>query len=154
MKVISLFSCIAALSFPLVSFSADVTILCDVPQGTRIDYFSVNSANLQNETFLMGRDKISGMRPKIVLHERSHEVDFIISDAAHVESAPMTGSMKVLAYNEEQISFTGIVKSAPVLATYYPRQRILIYSQQSTWPGPNFQGARAAIFYAKCTVTQ
>lgn len=153
MKTLSFSSYIVGLFFPLLCAAADVTVLCDPPQGTRIDYFSVNGANLQNESFLMARDKISGMRPKMVLHEASHEVDFIISDAAHVELAPMTGKMNVLAYNDEQVSFTGIVKGAPVLATYYPKLSILIYSQQSTWPGPDFQGARAAIFYAKCTIS-
>lgn len=132
------------------SFAADKTILCDEPQGTRIDYFSTNSINLKNETFIMGRDRISGLRPKLVLLSNNKDVSFTIGDAAEVKGQVKTGSMKVLAYDEDQISFTGVINGAPILATYYPKMQVLIYSQQSIWPGPNYQGARAVIFYAKC----
>lgn len=144
---------IIALTFavlPIIAFSADKTILCGAPEGSRIDYFTFNSLNLQNETFLMGRDRVSGMRPRIILSANNRDVFFTIGDAAEVKGQPKTGKMQVLAYNDEQISFTGVVNGAPILATYYPKMNILIYSQQSIWPGPNYQGARAVIFYSKC----
>lgn len=135
---------------PLLVFSADKTFICGAPEGSRIDYFLINSINLQNQTFLMGKDRVSGMRPRIILSDNNRDVFFIIGDAAEIKSQPKTGKMQVLAYNDEQISFTGIVNGAPILATFYPKMNILIYSQQSTWPGPNYQGARAVIFYSKC----
>lgn len=140
----------ALLSYPLLSM-ADQTILCDAPQGTRIDYFSVNGVNLQNNTFLMGRDKMSGVRPKIIFSDNKKTATFIITDAEHVKSQQAkTGNMQIVLHNDEQISFAGMVSGAPIMATYYPKIAALIYSQQSIWPGPDYQGARAAIFYSRC----
>lgn len=140
------------LIFPLFSFAAQTTIICDEPMGSRVDYFAFNSMNLENEKFIMGKDKVSGMKPIITLNSNNHDVGFVISDAADAKSVqPKKGEMKVLAYNDDQISFVGLVNGAPILATYYPKIQILIYSQQSIWPGPNYQGARAVIFYAKCS---
>jgi hypothetical protein len=146
----SILLCLSLLLLPLSGFSADKTFLCEAPQGTRIDYFSHNNINLQNETFLMGRDRVSGMRPMIILSDNNKEVSFVIGDASQMNSTPKTGKMNVLVYDENQISFTGIVNGAPILATYYQKMGILIYSQQSIWPGPDYVGARAVIFYAKC----
>lgn len=153
MKKILIIIMIFLLHLPLASFS-DETISCDPPQGTRVDYFSRNSINLQNDTFLMSRDKISGMNPRIVLMSNHQDVLFTIGDTSEMKSQPKHGNMKVLLYNENQISFTGMVNGAPILASYYPQLHILIYSQQSIWPGPNYQGLRAVMFYAKCTSSQ
>lgn len=140
---------------PFSGIAANKTIVCDSPQGTRIDYFSVNNINLKNETFLMGRDRVSGMQPTIILDDNNKDVSFVIGDAAELKSASTkTGNMTVLAYNDDQISFTGLVNNAPILATYYPKINVLIYSQQSIWPGPNYEGARAVLFYAKCKTSQ
>lgn len=140
-------SCLALL--PLLSFSASQMIVCEPPQGTRVDYFLLNNMNLQNETFLMGKDRVSQMRPMIGLIDNKN-VSFIIGDTSQVKSPPKSGNMQVLQYNENQISFAGLISGAPILATYYPKLGILIYSQQSIWSGPSYQGARAVIFYSKC----
>lgn len=150
MKTLCRYLLISYFIFPFYSYSADKTFICEAPQGTRIDYFSHNDINLQNETFLMGRDRVSGMRPQIVLNDNNKDVFFVIGDASQMKSQPKSGKMTVLVYDEKQISFTGIVSAAPILATYYQKMGVLIYSQQSFWPGPNYEGARAVIFYAKC----
>lgn len=137
-----------------LAYCAQKTIICEPPQGTRVDYFSFNNINLQNNTFLMGRDRVSGMRPEIVLHENTKEVFFTIGDAAEMKTQPTAANMNVMVYDADQISFAGLFKGAPILATYYPKTDILIYSQQSIWPGPNYQGARAVIFYSRCAKPQ
>lgn len=135
--------------FPLITLAVDKTITCQPPLGTRVDYFSHNTLNLKSHEFLMGRDQVAGMQPQIILGD-NRTVSFIIGDATELKSQPKAGNMQVLLYNEEQISFAGIINNAPILATYYPKLSILIYSQQSIWPGPNYQGARAVMFYSKC----
>lgn len=130
------------------ALSLDKVILCDPPQGTRVDYFAFNNINLQNQTFLMSRDQVSGMRPKLIIGKNS--VTFIIGDASEVKTTSKGGNMQVLLYNGDQISFSGMVNGAPILGTFYPKMNILIYSQQSIWPGPSYKGARAVIFYSKC----
>ena len=137
--------------FPLASFAEKKTVICDPPQGTRVDYFSFNNINLQNNTFLMGKDRVSGMRPQIHLYDDNKQVSFVIGDA-EASSQSKSGNMQVLLYNEDQISFAGVINHAPILATYYPKMAVLIYSQQSIWPGPDYQGARAVIFYSKCVL--
>ncbi len=137
-------------AFPLVSFSESKTITCETPQGTRVDYFTENNVNLKNQTFLMGRDQVSGMNPQIILNPENKTVSFIIGDAAEIKSQPKSGNMQVLLYSDDQISFAGLINNAPILASYYPKMNILIYSQQSIWPVVEIQGARAVIFYSRC----
>ncbi len=152
MKIKVIYLCALLILFPLISFAEKKTVICESPQGTRVDYFTINNINLQNDTFIMGRDRVSGMKPKIVLDDNNKNVLFIIGDAIETKSQEKQGNMQVLAYNEDQISFTGMINGAPILATYYPKVSILIYSQQSIWPGPDYQGARAVIFYSKCAL--
>lgn len=149
MKVNKIMVLISAL-FPVAVLSAEKTIVCEPPQGSRIDYFTVNRINLKNETFLMGRDSVSGMRPRIVLAENGTDVSFILGDTETLKSAPKTANMKVVESTEDQISFVGKFNGAPIMASYYPKMAVLIYSQQSIWPGPDYLGARAAIFYSRC----
>jgi hypothetical protein len=73
-----------------------------------------------------------------------------MTDSASSSANNKIDVMKIIDQNAEQISFTGTFSDAPILASYYPQMKILIYTQQSVWPGPDFQGARALMFYAKC----
>ena len=136
-------------SQPVNQPAAVKPIICSPPQGMRVDYFLNNKANLTNQTFIMGRDQVSGMSPQIILNG-DKTVSFVIGDASEIKSQPKAGNMQVLSYSEDQISFAGMVNNAPILATYYPKFGVLIYSQQSIWPGPDFQGARAVLFYSQC----
>ena len=146
MRVSDILLSIIMTGLTLDLYAADRTIVCNPPQGTRVDYFSMNKINLQNENFIMARDQVIGMQPKITIQDDKN-VSFSIDDV----SAGQKGSaMQVLLMNPEQITFAGLINEAPILATYYPKLSILIYSQQSIWPGPDYQGARAVIFYAKC----
>lgn len=145
-KIIQLFCAV----LPLSCFSAEKTIICESPQGTRVDYFTANRVNLKNETFIMGRDGIRGMQPRIVFAENGVDVSFTLGDTETWKTTPKEANMKVVNSTEEQVSFAGLYNGAPILASYYPRLSILIYSQQSVWPGPDFAGARAAIFYSHC----
>lgn len=131
------------------SFAADKTINCDEPQGSRIDYFSENHANLKNEQFYMAKDRMSGLRPKIII-KNDNQVSFVIGDSVQKASQSKTGEMKVLVNNDKQLSFAGVVSDAPVLGTYYREQRVLVYSQQSVWDDENFEGVRAMMFYSRC----
>ncbi len=54
--------------------------------------------------------------------------------------------------NSEQISFSGILNDAPVMISLYPREKILIYSQQSIWSPPVGEGIRAFMFHATCDI--
>ena len=117
-KIIFLYINILLALFPLVCFSENQSvtqapsnpsnnikpIVCDPPQGMRVDYFVNNKANLQNEQFIMGRDQVSGMKPQIILNNNK-TVSFIIGDATEISSLPKSGNMQVLLYNDDQISF-------------------------------------------------
>jgi len=135
---------------PAISFAAEMKILCDEPVGTRIDYFTQNTATLKNNEFLVGRDQVTGMQPQIIFNANNQDVSFVIGDATMLAAQQKTGNMKVILSTQEQISFTGMVNNAPVLATYYPAMKVLMYSQQSVWPGDSFTGARSILFYSKC----
>lgn len=56
------------------------------------------------------------------------------------------------AGNSEQISFAGILSDAPVMFSLYPREKILLYSQQSIWSPPVAEGIRAFMFHATCEI--
>lgn len=131
--------------------TASQTILCEPPQGTRVDYFSVNRANLQNQTFHMSKDRISSVRPMIVLGENK-EISFALGDSAQMKADTKSGVLSVLIYEAKQISFAGLLNHSPILATYYPGTHTLVYSQQSIWPGPEYEGVRAILFFSKCKV--
>ena len=136
---------------PLAAYPAAKTFVCHSPEGMRVDYFSSNNLNLENNKFILGKDHVSGMYPQIILQDDNQNVSFLIGDSTEIKSSPKQVNMKVLAYNSDQISFTGIVNDAPILATFYPKANVLIYSQQSTWANDNLQGARAILFYAICS---
>lgn len=139
---------------PLTVFALDQSISCDPPQGMRVDYFVENKINLDNQKFIVGRDQISGMKPRIILHENGKDVSLTLGDTTEAKTEPKPSHMQVIMERPDQISFTGMVSGAPVMATYYPKMNVLIYSQQSVWPGDDYQGARAVIFYSKCQVDQ
>lgn len=154
MKIFRRILLLAVTCLPFNSFAADKYIICEEPIGSRVDYFVSNTADLKNETFLMGRDRVTGLKPRIRLNDQDQNVFFVIGDAEELKSKEKSAEMRVFAYNEDQITFAGLVNGAPILATYYPGMKILIYSQQSTWPGPEFEGARAMLFYSKCDIDQ
>lgn len=146
-KWIKFFFLLSPFWFTLITYAK--TITCAPPEGTRIDYFAYNSLNLENQKFFMGRDRVSTLQPKIILDNNNKNfVTFVLGT-----DPSLTNTMKVLQSDSEQISFAGLINGAPMLASYYLKLQILIYSQQSIWPGPNFQGARASIFYSKCTTS-
>lgn len=150
-KIIFLLCCFF---FSLSAFAEGETITCEEPTGARVDYFKQNKANLENERFMPGRDRVTGLKPQLKINNETHEVSFIIGNTAELKTQPIKGNMRVLAFNESQVSFTGVVNGAPILGTFYPELDILIYSQQSTWPGGDFVGARAMLFYSKCIKAQ
>jgi len=129
--------------------AASQTIVCEAPQGTRVDYFSANRINLQNETFLMSKDRISSIKPTIELGD-NQEVHFSLGNGEQMTAGTKSGSLKVLKYDAKQISFAGLVNGSPIMATYYPATSTLVYSQQSIWPGPDYEGVRAILFFSKC----
>lgn len=131
------------------------TITCEEPQGARVDYFLKNPAKVKNETFMFGRDKIDGLKLIIVLDDNNKDVHFSFHNTAATtavttEENNQDGKMSVIFANDDQVTFVGTVSGAPIMATYYPGFKILVYSQQSSWPGGNFLGARAMMFYSKC----
>lgn len=133
-------------SIPL--YAAPKIINCASPQGMRIDYFSQNAVNLKNNHFNMSRDRASGF--KISLSIDTQTVFFNMQKLKdHTE---MKATMPIILNTADQLSFAGVLNGAPILGTYYPEINVLIYSQQATWPGPDFKGARAVIFYAMCQV--
>lgn len=128
---------------------ANQTINCEAPQGTRVDYFSANNINLQNQTFLMSKDRISSAKPTIVLDDHQ-QMSFALSE--QIKADTKAGTLRVIKYDDKQISAAGDVNGSPILITYYPITQTLVYSQQSVWPGPDYEGVRAVLFFAKCKV--
>ncbi len=130
-------------------------VTCEPPVGTRIDYFTKNSAGVENNKFQMSRDKVSGANPHIVFNSASEMVDFSIRNSAvfvnDSEQKPISASMKVIAYSDNQVTFAGILNNAPMMATYYSKLHILMFTEQNIWTGSDFEGARATLFYSRCT---
>lgn len=137
---------------PLSSYAGGRTIFCNEPMGPRLDYFTQNTANLQNNQFLVGRDQMNDVRIRIVLDDNNQDVSFVVGSDADLQKTSPTNNMKIVFATTDQVSFLGKVNEAPILATYYPSMNILIYTQQSVWPGDSFSGARAMLFYARCNV--
>lgn len=130
-------------------------ITCEPPVGTRIDYFTKNNAGIENNKFQMSRDKVSGVNPHIVFNSALDTVEFSIRgstlSADSASSDATVASMKVIAYSDNQVTFAGIVNNAPMMATYYSKLNILIFSEQNIWSGGDLEGARATVFYSRCT---
>lgn len=139
----------------LTSFAASAsgrTVMCDAPMGPRLDYFTQNTANLQNNQFLVGNDQMSDVHVRVVLNDNNQDVSFAVGSMAQLQAIPEVNNMKVVDTTKDQVSFFGKVNDAPILATYYPAMSIIVYTQQSVWPGDSFSGARAMLFYARCHV--
>lgn len=132
-----------------------VGITCDAPWGSRVDYFENNKVNQANKTFLMARDKITGIHPKLILDDQEKSVYFELTDTTLFDKkseSVKSANMNVIAYNDEQITFTGVLNNAPVMGTFYPKMNILIFSQQSIWKNEQLQGANAFLLQSQCTV--
>ena len=131
------------------SFS-EPTFVCQPPEGLRVDYFDAdNTINKPKNEFLTDTDKISGMHPTIIFHDKTKEATFILGNTSASIAKTMKANMAIIYNTKEQISFAGVINEAPILASYYPMMHILAYSQQSDW-APNANGMRSAIYYSKC----
>lgn len=134
----------------------DIThITCDAPWGSRVDFFSQAKEGVEPNTFLMARDKITGIHPVLILNNADKTVTFDLKDSTLYQddkNVTKTANMKVIAYNENQITFAGVLNNAPIMGTYYPKMNILYFSQQSLWQTQELTGANAFLFQSKCTV--
>jgi len=146
-KTIAIF--ISTLLIPLTSFAADKKIICETPDGMRLDYFVFNRLDVENNKFLASRDRMSKANIAIIFHDKSKDVTFYIQTDKNSKPSEYK-NMKIIYQNLQQITFDGMFNRAPIMATYYPLYDILVYSQQSVWPGQNYKGARAVFFHAKC----
>jgi hypothetical protein len=134
---------------PTLVFS-QTTIVCDPPRGLRVDYFEMNNilkkpANI----FLPDTDKVSGMNPTIIFEDGEKFAMFILGHTKNAPKETLKTKMFIFYNSPEQISFVGLMKDAPILASYYPLLHILVYSQQANWL-PVSGGMRATLFYSDC----
>ena len=135
----------SALLFPGMSFSADKSISCKSPQGMRVDYYLNNPLQIENEKFHVGRDQLKDATVEVVIKENKQDATLTINGES--------SEMKIMMYNVDQISFVGFFDGVPILATYYPLEDVIYFTQQSVWPGGEYIGTRTQVFFAKCKVS-
>lgn len=125
-------------------------ISCNPPNGLRVDYYEQeNIFKNPSQIFIPNVDKISGMNPTIIFDDLGKTALFSVSSSALTSPKTITSDMVVFYSSKEQISFAGIMNGAPVLASYYPTMKVLVYSQQTDWT-PATRGVRSALYYSKC----
>jgi hypothetical protein len=147
MKETSIFLAAIFMMYPFVGNAADQAYLCDIPQGTRVDYFTQDVATIRANVFSLARDQVINLKPKIIIHD--NDVTFTNDYAEKSSSASTSEKMKIILRTSDQISFAGMFNGEPMLATLYPLTNVLMYSQQATWSQP-YDGVRAVMFYSKC----
>lgn len=132
------------LQIPIASYSK-TEIICESPNGSRVDYWK-NSDKYPNNEFLTDDDKISGIHPTITISD-NNDITFSTADSGNIN--PISSTMTLLLKDSEQMSFSGVMDGAPVLASYYPKLKILVYSQHSDWT-PYNTGMRSTTYYSRC----
>lgn len=141
-----------SLIFTLIPIAciSQTKISCDPPNGLRVDYYEQeNIFKNPSQIFIPNDDKISGMNPKVIFNNDGKTAIFTVGNSSVMPPETITSHMIIFYTTQEQISFVGIMNGAPVLASYYPPMKILVYSQQTNWT-PFTRGVRSALFYSKC----
>ena len=135
--------------YPSVSQAAkyDYIVKCQSPLGIRLDYLSApGNLKLQKNRFLLDDDKLN---VELLIGVRGNIAVILLSRKDAIRRAS-GGTLKKLLHDNEQASFVGVLRDAPVMLTIYPAERSIVMTQHSYWILP-MRGLRVTTFYSSCT---
>ena len=94
-------------------------------------------------------DGITGSKPQL-FYDFSTKKGYYTS----TDTAKQTDNVEIvnLAQTEDMLGFAGVVNGAPVLITIYPKEKIMLYSEQGIMALPNTTWPKAKMFWSKCEV--
>lgn len=122
-----------------------LTAVCHDISGDGVFYFTQNSWDTPNNIFIRHPDAITGGAITLVWEMEESEAKFSLYGLKKVASSNLS-----LLYNtKEQITFSGLFNEVPILFSFYPKQNVGVYSENSNW-GDIADGVRAKLFTMEC----
>jgi len=131
--------------------ASTITAVCSYPKGQRVDYFTSNNAKEANFEFLENKDSITA-QITFIWDDSKEEAVIVLPDTASAGSQPNTSKLSLLYKANDQVTFAGLLKGAPVMFSLYPKDKVAVYTMHATWGPVIGEGIRATMFHAKCSI--
>ncbi len=148
---------LAGMALVLPIYASTMTATCMNFEGPQTDYIT-NAINPDSDIafnkFDDHKSKISGEK-SILIWEQGNSTAKIMFKGNEANAAEHWHDLILLsnetAHGEQQVTFIGMSRGAPIMYSVYPESNVVIFSQHSHWSFV-MEGVRTFMFHSKCDI--